>query len=432
MDIKEKHRLTEYRDFIKKYKDYDQKIGNNKEIRELVSKILKFVHNHIKEMISEVLYERYQKNLNKKKKSRKKEISFLSTSEDIKKDIIEPIFAVKLKNRIIEEIDSVLADIKLFDPKEFVQNEMNTYCIEIITDPYTYSRYQAYFYFDQFDEEIIDGYLNTIYREVLVPFLKEKYDISDIFKVVNTEKFAICSPNDFEPEHCINPIARKNILNLVSKLIELITNGAKLLEQDEITKVYEIKLIMDMVSISIPKGLSEQESELENAIDNASPDDQITDQIKEHFRVLLKGSVKASNEYIGFFRKEDYISWLLPKYREVGYDRLEKIFNSVVNPKPPTGVIKFVVPIPSTGERYYYFISMEEITVVFRYMEKEKQDKTIEDYTNIKRHHFFMFLKQMFKELEFANYTEERIAKYFAADVRTIRDMKKYLEKHGY
>jgi hypothetical protein len=161
-----------------------------------------------------------------------------------------------------------------------------------------------------------------------------------------------------------------------------------------------------------------------------SADDHITEQIKERFIILLKGSVKASDQYIGFFRKEDYINWLLPKFKQVGYEKLEEIFNKVVNPRPPTGVIKFVVPSKSTNEKFYYFISMEEIPLVYNYMRGlRKDDRKLEDYLNIKKNHFFMFLKKIFKDFNAAHYTEERIAQILSTDISVVKEMIKYVKK---
>ncbi len=427
--IKERNKLKEFRELVREYKEWDKKIGINAEMRELTQKIADFVHNNANKLVPEILYDRFKKNLNKKKDKKNREITFLSKPKDIKYHIIDPVFPIKLKNKIGSEIDAVILDIPQFDPQNFVQTETYSYFIEIVTDPYTYSKYKSYFYFDSFDEEVIEGYLNNIYRDTLIPFLKTKYDKNDVFNAVNTGRFALCSPDDFLPENCIKNIARKNISNLVNKIIDLISAGTKFIDQEEITDIYEINLILDMTKVSLPEKQRKEESkQFKESIEVISPEDQITEQIKEKFRILLKGSVKAANEYIGFFTKEDYIKWLLPKYREIGYDRLEEIFNKVVNPKPPTGVIKFVVPAAS-GETYYYFISIEEVPAVFSYMVGESKTKKFEDYSNIKKTHFFMFIQKMFKDFRASNFNDERIARYFGTDLRKIQEMRKYIEK---
>lgn len=427
--IKERTKLKEFRELVKEYKERDKRIGINAEMRELTQKIATFVHDYAKDLVPEILYERFLKNLSKKKNKKNKEITFLSKPKDIKQHITDPVFPVKLKNKISSEIDAVIIDIPQFDPQNFVQTESYSYYIEIITDPYTYSKYKSYFYFDSFDNSVIEGYLNNIYRDTLIPFLKTKYNQTELFNAVNSGKFAVCSPDDFLPENCIKSIARKNISNLVNKIIDLISAGTKFIDQSEIVDIYELRLILDMTSVTLPEEQRKEETkQFKESIEVLSPEDQIVEQIKEKFRILLKNSVKASNEYIGFFTKEDYIKWLLPKYREVGYDKLEEIFNKVVNPKPPTGVIKFVVPAKS-GETYYYFISIEEVPAVFSYMVGESKTKKFEDYSNIKKTHFFMFIKKIFKDFRASNFDDSRIAKYFGTDLRKIQEMRRYIEK---
>lgn len=433
MSISERKLLKEYKELVKKYKEYDKQIGHHVEIRELANAISKFIHEHINDLIPEVLYDRYERNLFKHTNKKKKKITFLCSTHDIKHEIIEVIFVIKLKQKIELEIENAVEEIIKFDSRSFNNTPNNSYYIDIITDPYTYSKYKAFFYFNSKDEKIIDGYLNGIFREELAPFLREKYNIHDIFKAVNTEKFATCSPSDFDIDNCTKPIARKNIEKFVDKLLDLIKGGIKLIEQNEITYVYETKIIQEMTKITLPIEQKKKETEkFQNFTnDDVSSEDKIVEQIKEKFRILLKGSVKTSNEYIGFFRKEDYIEWLLPKYKEIGYKKLEQIFYSVVNPRPPASVVKFAVPIVGTGEKYYYFISMEAIPIVYDYMVSKKKSTKSEEYININKHHFFMFLKKIFKELKMANYDDMKIAKSLDTDVKRVIEMKKYIENYN-
>ncbi len=429
--IKDKEQFKKYKELVKKYKEADNRIGNQAELKELSGLISAFAVDNIEELLPEVLYSRFERNIKKKTDRKKKRISFLSDHQDLKKELTDPVFSIKLKNKVNDVLESSLMNIETFIVEEFKQNVNNSYNIDIVTDPYSYSKYKAYFYFDSYDKSIIDGYVNVIYKEELIPFLREKYEESDIFKAVNTDRFAICSPEDFNPDTCTNSIARKNIQNFVNKLLDFIRTGMKILERKEIMLVYETKIILDMTKITLPSDLQEEERQLNmNSGTTLSADDHITEQIKERFTILLRGSVKASDQYIGFFRKEDYINWLLPKFKQVGYEKLEEIFNKVVNPRPPTGVIKFVVPSKTTNEKFYYFISMEEIPLVYNYMRSLKKDeKKLEDYLNIKKNHFFMFLQKIFKDFNTAHYTEDRIARILSTDVNVVKDMIKYVKK---
>ena len=426
MKISELLTLKKYNNLILQYRELDKSISAGDQTKEISKDIGNFLEKNSQQLIDEVLFERLYKNYKNEKGKKGKQVFFLSDEEDIASSLSDTSFLTRLKDKVKKSIEKVLAEVPILDQTTIGTSK--TFKIEIISDAYNYNRINNFYYYDRKDIESLKWYRH-IYTYYLIPRLREIYERPTVNKQVNIDRFMICSPSDFEEKKCVSEIGLKNIGKLVVKLVEIVQTGQKLLVDDEIVLVSTIRVIQKIMSFggvepSILAGL-DSSSTIGSAVNSERKKDE---DIKNLYYKLMTKSLE-NKDYIGFFLKADFIKTAKNRYPEVDLRRLEILFDQVVTPYPPNGIMKFELPLV-TGEKVTYFVAVETIHHIFDQM--KIKDLRINNSIGMNKQHFIIFLKKLFSEYSNSKMDDSRIAKILKCDIEKIAIMRSTIESLTY
>jgi hypothetical protein len=406
-----------YQDFIIRFKDIDRSISSGNDLRDLAHEIQNYIELHTRPLIEDVLYNQLLRNYRKEKIKKGKHYLYLATSDDIIDQITDKSFLSRLTQNITQNVNGYLLNVNKLDPQSLETNKI--YSHEFTSDPYSYTRVVAYYYFDTNDKEC-KKMLRHIYAEQLVPKLQEIYNRSQVNKMVNIDRFSVCSVSDFEVENALSEISLKNIGNLIPKLNDIVSSGQKLLDDDDSKIINAAKVIQDLFKTGAMKPI---DKEKRGGVSDPVLLEQNKDQeIKNMFDRLIR-SASHSKDYLGFFLKEDFIQMGRNRYPEVGLRRLEILLDQVTTPHPPPGILQFNAP--SDGGVKTYFIALEMIPVIFEKMNIHHARTSIS--LNMESQHFVLFLKKFFEQ--YSNSDVNRIAKLLHTNPDYVNYMKNIISK---
>jgi len=418
MKISDLTTLSKYNNLVLMYRELDKSISASDQTKEISLEISNFLDKNGSKLIAEALFERLFNHYKNKKGKKNKPILFLSSEEDIAQHLIDPSFLNRLIEKVKKTVEKEVLDAPILE-EHSVSPSNTTYKSEIISDPYSYAKLDCYYYYDRKNIESLKWY-RQIYAHNLIPKLKEVYDKPNIYKLINVDRFMVCSPSDFEDKKCTSEIGIKNIGKLITKLNEIVQSGQKLLDDDEIMLVNAVRIAQKIMSLggvepSILSGL-EGMNALGATISSERKKD---DDIKNLYERLLKKSLE-NKSYVGFFVKDDFIKTAQNRYPELELRRLELLFDQVVTPYPPRGIMKFEVN--SDGKNIMYLVAVESIPQIFDQL--NIKDLKISSNISPTKQHFILFMRKLFNEYTVAKMDDTKIAKVLKSTPDKIQYMR--------
>ena len=419
--------LKKYNNLILQYRELDKSISASDHTKEISQELSTFLDKYCEDLVDEALFEKLYQHYKGQKGKKNKPIIFLSSEEDIANHLIDPSFLNRLKDKVKKSVNKAITDHPVLE--SHTSNQAKTFKIEVISDPYSYTRLNYYFYYERKNIESLKWYRN-IYSAKLIPLLKIIYDKPNINKQVNVDRFLVCSESDFDEKKCLSEVGFKNIGKLVTKLNEIVQSGQKLLADEDIILVNAIKVIQKVIDLggvepSILTGLENNNSIVGGT--HISTERKKDEDIKNLMLRLITKSVE-NKDYIGFFLKDDFIRTARNRYPEIDQRRLELLFDQVVTPYPPRGVMKFEVP--DNKNKITYLIAVENIPQIFDQM--NIKDLKMANVISMNKQHFILFLKKLFNEYTSSKINDEKIARIMRCTSDKVKQMRSSVQTIDY
>ncbi len=415
----------------KQFTDLKEESKQKDDIKEIGLNIINLFDENAYEIIEGFLMNRLFEARENKVSKKGSPISFFISHDGIKKNISDVSLISKIRQILDAKIDKTLEDIKLLDEVNIDKNKI--FKTDVLLDVNFNVKKSYYYYFDIMDPNITESYL-TIYKKRLIPRLKEIYHKEDIFRQINTDTLITCNPGDFDEANCAEGTSLKNLQRLVFKFVNSVNEGRKILEDDEVVFSHKVDTVQRILTATKEYYGSDKKTEekktgktkLEKGKEEFSKE---YENVKKLLTRLLKGTI-GHDEFAGFFVKEDYIEFVKQRYPALHKDKISEIFETIVNPRPPLGVTRFIVPEQTSkdGKKIYYIV-LEHVPYVFNQLEGRTKNFDSSTILNTKDRHFVIFLKKMLSDFVNLKYSNSKIAQMLKCSEGVVEKMKEVISK---
>jgi len=409
----------------KEYENFKKLITLNKEDednKDTSREIISLVDSNLRDVIKGFVYTRLIKNIKNEQNKHHEPISFFVYDYDINRALADSSLVIRTKDKISEKINEIIPLIPVLTEDNF--SDHTVFRAEVLFDTYSNTQRNYIYYFNIEDKWICDSYTN-IYKQQLLQDLGHLYFNPNVNRQINTERFQLCSAENFKEENGLLETSFQNIEKLITRLIAGVKEGRKIIADENIILCYKTQIVQEIIKLSqsflkSEKKHSYSKPEEKNIIQESE------DAARKTIIQILKGSVKQE-EYAGFFTKDDYIKWVIKKHPTIPKERIESIFQSVTWPRPPAGVTRFIVPATKDHEELIYFISLEHVPSI--YNELEFRHSKFKVLSQITEKHFIFFIKKLFKDFTTMGYNDNKIASILNCSPSLVESMKKFIIK---
>ena len=402
------------------YINYCNSVKTNKL---LVKDFFAFIEKKFPEILEHFLIKNLEKNiiLEQEKDKLDKEFSFLLSDHEITRHLSQFSSLNNLENQIIYRLSILSKNIYSID--EIESSKLRIFKEKILLPGFYGEIKNYYYYYNNNNVNLYKAY-RIIYSKQLLPKLEKIYFSSNIQQRIMNRNFQVCSRNDFKSENAFQTISFHNIGEFLKNyFFDDSKNIKKILTDQNVILLYKINILRKGLTLYEKKNQDFNHQELRDIKVNVLEKEE---KIRKSIYNLLKGSLKQTS-YFGFFTKEDYINWIHNKYSELPRERIESIFDSVVNPNPPIGVTKFHIPSKDNKDEITYFISIKNVSKIF--MDLQNKIDNLDIISNDNIWYFILFLKRLLKEFKLKGLSNKKAAKKLECSEEMLITMKEFVDK---
>ncbi len=383
-----------------------------------------YINNNLEEISSGFVLSRLEKNIARKVNKHREIISFFVSTDELIKAISAPSLTTAVREKINSNLKKMIANLSILNEETYLNNKL--FKVDIPLGIFSTTINNFFFYFDYYDNALLDGYMD-IYKSLLLPEIGKFYHKPSINRQINTKNFQICSPENFLKENVLRKPDIYNVKKLIESFLASVKDRRKILNYEDIIFINKVKVVQTAVFLQN----KDEKPVIEEAVPNISSMEVIREseeKVRKLIFNVLKGSIKQK-EYAGFFIKEDYIEWIAKKHSDVPIERVETIFDNITTPKPPIGVTRFIIPQTQEHKQLVYFIALDHVPIVFDKLRARKK-KPFDLSSHISERHYFLFLKKLINDFSKVGYTSSKIASILNCNSNVIDSMKEFIKNY--